>query len=158
MTVFPDGTNSAIYYDDNLRAFETADVMGRVSISAYDRIGRATSITLKPSLSSGTTYAMTYTYDPVHDDLTKIDNGTAKITRGYDSLHRMVAEEVEVPAGTVIGTIGYGYDNASKVLNITYPVGTAPFPQAIYTYDSLGRPVEVDYGVSPATKRSGMLP
>src|SRR5207249_11824428 len=69
MTVFPDGTNSTVYYDDDLRAFEKADMMGRVSISAYDTIGRVTSVTLKPSLSSSTTYVVTYGYDSIHDDL-----------------------------------------------------------------------------------------
>ena len=110
MTVFPDSTDanmrySLLYYDDNLRAFQTVDVIGRVSVSAYDAIGRVTSFTLKPSLSTvcpTNCYVATYGYDSVHDDLKTIDNGTAKITRGYDSLHRLVAEKLEVPAGTVI--------------------------------------------------------
>src|SRR3989442_13603360 len=74
MTVFPDGTYSLVYYDDNLRAFQTVDVMGRVTVSAYDNMGRVTSTTLQPSLGascSGTPNPCiaSYTYDLVHDDL-----------------------------------------------------------------------------------------
>ncbi len=326
LTIFPDGTNASVYYDDNLRPFQTVDVMGRVSVSSYDNLGRLTSTVLKPSLTSppvtvidrylnpisgtstyyntwdsvtgagtgdcstsqhfgcvndgaapddATTYVSTattsekeshlmedlsipagytdidvtwearcqktqsqsggqishlvretdgtaeedvgpnneftcpngswstftffmeqspgggewtpaeinalecgyqsstdvspaprvtnvrcrvqvtypgyttrYSYDPVHDDLKTIDNGTANISWGYDSLHRMVAEKLEVPAGTSVGTVGYGYDAAGKVLNITYPMGAAPYPEAVYTYDSLGRASQVDYGGS----------
>ncbi len=148
MTVFPDGTNSIIYYDDNLRAFEKVDVMGHVSISAYDSIGRVTSMTLKPTLSSSTTYVVAFGYDPVHDDILTIDNTTAKITRTYDSLHRMLTEKLDVPSSSPLftGTITYAYDSAGKVTSITYPVSGNP--QAVYTYDSLGRPIEVDYGGS----------
>ncbi len=160
MTVFPDSTDAAprysvVYYDDNVRAYTTIDLMGRAAVSAYDVLGRVTSVTLKPALSTvcpTSCYTMTYGYDSVHDDLLTVDNTTAKITYAYDSLHRVKTETLNVPSGgSAIGTITYTYDNAGKVADIQYPVsGTAQ--HAVYAYDSLGRPVEVDYGALPATK------
>src|SRR6266545_389249 len=117
-----------------------------------------TSVTLKPSLGSSCSgtpnpCVVTYTYDLTHDDLLIVDNGTAKITYAYDGLHRVKTERLDVPSSnpTYTGTIAYAYDNASKVTSITYPVGGSP--QAVYTYDSLGRPIQVDY----AGARSAVL-
>jgi len=149
MTVFPDGTYSVVYYDDNLRAYQTVDLMGRVAVSAYDSLGRVTSVTMKPSLSSGTSYVATYGYDPVHDDLLTVDNITAKVTYTYDSLHRVKTERLDVPSSSPVfaGTVTYTYDNASKVTDIQYPAGLNSM-HAVYVYDSLGRIGEVDYGGS----------
>jgi len=148
MSIFPDVTNSTVYYDDNLRPFENVDVMGRVSISGYDKLGRLISVTVKPSLLSSTTYMVSYGYDSVHDDLVTIDNGTAKVTRAYDGLHRLKTEELDVPSGgTVIGTLAYQYDSAGKLSDIQYPGGLNTL-HASYVYDSLGRPIEVDLGTS----------
>ena len=158
MTVFPDSTDAAkrysvVYYDDNLRAFETVDVMGRAAVSSYDSIGRVNSVKLKPTISTDCApnpCVVTYGYDSVHDDLQTIDNGTAKITRLYDSLHRMTQETLQIPpSGSEFSKwIAYQYDNASKVTDIQYPTGN----HAVYKYDSLGRPTEIDYGFPPATK------
>src|SRR2546427_3958849 len=125
------------------------DAAGRVAILAYDNLGRVSSQTLKPSVSSGTTYVASYAYDPVHGDLIIIDNVTAKITWTYDSLHRLKTEKLDVPssAPTFTGTITYSYDGASKVTDIQYPAGLNSL-HAAYNFDSLGRPVEVDYGGS----------
>ncbi len=157
MTVFPDSTDAAmryslIYYDDNLRAFQTVDVMGRVAVSTYDSIGRVTSVKLKPSVSTDCTgtpnpCVVTYYYDPIHDDLLTIDNTTAKITRTYDSLHRLKQDFLDVPTSppAFSGVVTYTYDNAGKVTNMQYPVSSQA---VVYVYDSLGRVREVDYGAN----------
>jgi len=162
MTVFPDVTNSTGYYDDNLRPLETVDVMGRIAVSAYDNIGRVTSVTLKPSLGTDCAGAPNpcvakYNYDPVHGDLLSIDNVTANVTRTYDSLHRMITETLRVPSSnpTFTGTVTYTYDNASKVIGITYPISGNPY--AYYIYDSLGRPREVGYWASGAGQGQGVF-
>lgn len=154
MTVFPDSTDadkrySTVYYDDNLRAYTAVDVMGRASVSAYDYTGRVISVTLKPTLSTvcpTNCYSVAYVYDPVHDDLQTIDNGTAKITRFYDSLHRMTQETLQIPPSGSEFSKWYTiqYDNAGKLTDIMYPTGE----HAIYKYDSLGRTQEVDYANS----------
>ena len=154
ITVFPDGTYALVYYDDNLRAFESVDSMGRASISTYDSLGRVTAVTLKPSLSTSCSgnpnpCVVTYVYDPVHDDLLTVDNTTAKITRTYDGLHRIKTEKLDVPSSnpTFTGTITYSFDNASRITDIQYPAGLNSL-HAVYTYDSLGRTQQLDYGGS----------
>src|SRR2546422_887480 len=148
----PDGTYSVAYYDDNLRAFQTVDVMGRVAVSTYDSIGRVTSVKLKPSISTDCAVTpnpcvVTYFYDPIHGDLLTIDNTTAKITRTYDSLHRLKQEILDVPTSPPAfeGVVTYTYDNDGKVTNMQYPVSSQA---VVYVYDSLGRVREVDYGAN----------
>ncbi|OLE76291.1 hypothetical protein AUG19_03205 [archaeon 13_1_20CM_2_54_9] len=171
MTVFPDSTDAAmryslVYYDDNLRPFQTVDVMGRVAVSTYDSIGRVTKVSLRAPPAT-TTYDTFYDYDS-HDDLLVIQNGTvngnraatgtATITRTYDSLHRMKTEELRIPStGTAEfdKTVTYAYDNASKVATITYPISGNPY--AYYIYDSLGRVKEAGYNSGGVGLGQGVL-
>jgi RHS repeat-associated protein len=157
MTVFPDGTYSLVDYDDNLRPFRTVDQMGRVATEGYDSLGRVVKSSLKASPSASTTYDTFYDYDPVHDDLLVVQNGTvnsnratgeAKLTWTYDGLHRVKTERLEAPANSPAfnRTVSYDYDRADRILNITYPMSGSP--KAVYAYDTLGRPAQVDYGGS----------
>ena len=52
MTVYPDGGYAVVDYDDNLRAFRTTDVMGRVATDTFDSLGRVIKSSLKASSSA----------------------------------------------------------------------------------------------------------
>jgi len=96
-------------------------------------------------------YVTLYSYDPVQDDLLSIDNITSKVTRTYDSLHRLKTETFVMSpvlsAPEFTGTLTYQYDHAGKVTDVQYPAGLGSL-HAVYVYDPLGRVQEVDYGGS----------
>lgn len=164
MTVFPDGTYSVVYYDDNLRPYRTVDVMGITANFSYDSLGRVAAFSLKAP--SGSSYDTLYKYDSAHDDLLTVENGTinwvagtgtAKLMYTYDSLHRVKTEALNVETSpTFAGTVTYAYDDAGKVTDIQYPAAFGGW-HAAYAYDSLGRPTEVDFGSSSPYPRYALL-
>ncbi len=134
--LYPDGTNSTVAYDNDVRFSVETDRMGRVTTLAYDNLGRIKSASVQ-NAPGATSYTATYAYDG-SDNLAIIDNGTARVYRVFDGLRRMTQEWLN--DGTYNLSMKYQYDAAGKVLGLTYPDGL----QVSYLYDTLGRPVEVD--------------
>ncbi len=136
--LYPDGTNSTMAYDNEVRLARETDRMGRVTTIAYDALGRIKSTSVQNAAGT-TAYTATYTYDG-SDNLAILDNVTARVYRVFDGLHRMTQEWLN--DGTYNLSMKYQYDAAGKVLGLTYPDGV----QVAYQYDTLGRASEVDLG------------
>jgi len=150
VTIDPLGKASLVSYDDNLREVSRTDVMGRVLETTYDINGRVTRLRLKPSAESGTFYDATYGYDAA-DNLASIKNVTSSVYRQFDALHRLTREYLAMPASCPTSCVSnlsvqYAYDAANRVTDLTYQDGTT---RAVYTYDSLSRPIQVDFGSTP---------
>lgn len=141
----PDGATSSQTYDNDLRPSASTDAMGRVAVITYvssgfgDGMGWVSNVALKPNKDSPTSYNTGYTYDVLGNRLT-ISNGTATITRHYDSRSRMDVESLTVDAQSFTTT--YMYDAASHLQGISYPESRGT---AAYKYDSLGRPSGVTW-------------
>lgn len=140
LAVYPNGRFASLAYDENLRAFQRTDEMGRMQTLSYDVLGRVIRSSLKDTASSSTTYDTVFQYD-TGGNLYYIDNGTTQISRVFDSRHRMTQETFQTVVGsTTILIMTYAYDAAGRVTQVWYPNRFS----AIYRYDSMGRPMEVN--------------
>jgi RHS repeat-associated protein len=105
-----------------------------VSTYSYDALNRVSGVTF-----SDTTPTITYLYDDItagnfgKGRLTKITDGTGNTTYKYDILGRLIQKTQTT--GTVVKTIGYGYDALGRMSSITYPSGKV----LTYTFDVQGR-------------------
>ncbi|KQQ96361.1 hypothetical protein ASF72_01490 [Arthrobacter sp. Leaf141] len=113
----------AFTYDDWARPKTATDGRGITLTYTYDAVGRLTGTSF-----SGTTPAVSYTYNDNGQPLTRVDaNGTTTFT--YDQMGRLTSR-VNTAGG---GTISYGYDKASNLVSTTDSRGTTT-----YTFDTSG--------------------
>lgn len=156
------GQSTKYHYDDINRIVTVTDPLTRTQSYAYDLVGNTTIITDARGLTttygydnayqllninyhdSGTgttTPNVSYTYNSrgLRDSMT---DGTGTSYYIYDSLNRLTSYENGAGA-----TVGYGYDNASRILSITYP-GTSH--TVTRGYDDANRLTSVTDWLSPS--------
>jgi RHS repeat-associated protein len=112
-------------YDEAGRRSSRIDGNLDETVYSYDVLGRLTSI----NYTVGTP-DVTFTYDELGNRLTRVD-GTGTTTYSYDALYRTT--EIEDGASNVVG---YDYDEAGRLIELTYPGGT---DSVAYGYDEAGR-------------------
>jgi RHS repeat-associated protein len=109
------------------------DAAGTTSYG-YDTAGRLIDVT---NSTAGVKAAVSYNSMSLVD---KIVYGTSGNTRNfsYDSLHRVVGDELKTPSGTSIGKVAYGWDaNGNEISKTT--TGFAGSAANSYTYDLADR-------------------
>ncbi len=117
-------------YDNLDRLTSESTPQGSISY-AYDSAGRQTSMTVtgQPQVS--------YTYDNA-SRLTQISQSSSTTSFSYDNANRRTSRTL--PNGVVVS---YGYDNDSRLTGITYQFGSNTLGNLTYSYDQLGRRVQV---------------
>ncbi|MGI5239197.1 LamG-like jellyroll fold domain-containing protein [Dactylosporangium sp. CA-139066] len=128
----PSGGSSFTYTADGLMASRT-DAAGTTTYG-YDTADRLSSVT---NASAG--LAATLAYNNL-SQVKSIVYGTGADTRsfGYDTLHRLVTDELKTPGGASVGKITYGYDaNDNETSKAT--AGFAGAASNTYTYDLADR-------------------
>jgi RHS repeat-associated protein len=117
-------------YDDLDRVASEMTDRGTIAYT-YDAAGRreTSTITGQPPV--------VYTYDDA-DRLKTITQGTTATALEYDDAGRRVL--LTLPNGT---STAYAYDAASQMASITYKAGAVTLGDLSYTYDAIGRRVEV---------------
>ncbi|HTJ34948.1 MAG TPA: LamG-like jellyroll fold domain-containing protein [Dactylosporangium sp.] len=128
----PSGSSTFTYTADALVA-SRADAAGTTTYG-YDTADRLSSVT-----NAGAGLAATLSYNNL-SQVKSILYGTGGDTRsfGYDTLHRLVTDELKTAGGASVGKIGYGYDaNDNETSKTT--TGFAGAAANIYTYDLADR-------------------
>ncbi|WP_412126550.1 DNRLRE domain-containing protein [Streptomyces xinghaiensis] len=128
----PSGTAS-FGYDEEGRLTGRTDAAGQATFG-YDAAGR-----LRTAADPLTQATQTYGYDAA-SRLTSIGYGTSGATRSlaYDALDRLTSDTLEAPGGTATASVGYAYDDASRLTGRT-TTGTAGSGSQSYGYDRAGR-------------------
>ena len=125
-------TNSTYDAAGNLKT--STDARSKVSSYSYDALNRVTGVTF-----SDTTPTLGYLYDDItlgnfgKGRLTKITDATGNTTYKYDIQGRLIQKTQTT--GTVVKTIGYGYDTVGRMSSMTYPSGKV----LSYGFDVQGR-------------------
>ena len=125
-------TNSTYDAAGNLKT--STDARSKVSSYSYDALNRVTGVTF-----SDTTPTLGYLYDDItlgnfgKGRLTKITDATGNTTYKYDIQGRLIQKTQTT--GTVVKTIGYGYDTVGRMSSMTYPSGKV----LSYAFDVQGR-------------------
>jgi RHS repeat-associated protein len=127
----PDRGVTVYRYDPAGDLIETTD--GRGQTIAFDRdiLGRLTAKrpTGQPAQN------VTYTYDSVRTgSLSAIADASGTTTYGYDHRGNVTSKAVAI-AGAFAASIGYAYDRADRIVQVTYPSGKI----VDYARDGLGR-------------------
>ncbi|WP_318212927.1 LamG-like jellyroll fold domain-containing protein [Streptomyces sp. SJL17-1] len=127
-TAGPSGDSSFAYNGDGLMTSRT-DASGTTTYG-YDTDGR-----LRTAADASTGTALTYTYD-VDDRVKQIDYGAggSRRTFSYDALERVTEDRLTSPAGKVLSSIAYGWDeNGNETSKTT--TGVVGAATHTYTYD-----------------------
>ncbi|MFI1291034.1 LamG-like jellyroll fold domain-containing protein [Streptomyces sp. NPDC020792] len=124
----PSGTSSFSYDGDGAMT-SRKDASG-TSTFGYDSAGR-----MKTVNDGATGTAMTHSYD-VTSKVTQIDYGTGKAGRtfSYDALERLTGDKLTSPAGKVLSSTAYGWDDNDNLTSKT-TTGVAGASANTYTYD-----------------------
>lgn len=127
-------------YDGNGNVLTATDRKGQNVTYAYDALNRIASATFADG------HVVSYTWDGgnrltiVQDTVGGVSN---TITRTYDGLDRLTEEQV-VQASSIIGTVDYTYDAASRRATMTVS-GQSP---VTYTWDNANRLTQIVQGTS----------
>ncbi|MFE1925258.1 polymorphic toxin-type HINT domain-containing protein [Streptomyces asoensis] len=120
---------------------ESADALGNVNRTAYDRLGRAVTATAPSYTAPGSTKTVAPTVTSTYDALGNVTESTdplGRVTRfRYDRQNRVTVKDVPVGTGDERGQWKYTYTRTGEVLSVTDPNGA----RAETTYDDLDRPV-----------------
>ncbi|MHB8744502.1 MAG: RHS repeat-associated core domain-containing protein [Sulfuricaulis sp.] len=116
-------------YDGLDRLTSETTAQGTVSYS-YDAANRRTQMTV-PGQS-----AISYAYDNANR-LTTLTQGTNTVSLSYDNANRRTT--LTLPNGI---TMNYGYDNANQLTGITYKNGSTVLGDLGYVYDNAGRRIQ----------------
>jgi RHS repeat-associated protein len=117
-------------YDSLDRLTSETTPQGSISYS-YDAANRRTSMTV-----SGQT-PVSYTWDNANR-VTQITQGSSGTSIAYDAANRR--SSVTLPNNIVVS---YSYDSASRLGGLTYQLGGTTLGTLSYTYDSMGRKIQV---------------
>lgn len=130
----PDTGTTANTYDAAGNLITATDARGAVTTYTYDALNRVTQI---GAALSGSTQTTTFQYDSgphAIGRLSRISDGAAVTTYGYNSKGRLSSKTQQMSGGLQL-TTSYAYDSAGRLSQVTYPSG-----QTInYSYDSQGR-------------------
>ena len=125
------GSTTLAYNADGLPTSRT-DASGTTSYS-YDSHDLLTTVT---DALTGT--VQSYHYNKLNQ-VSSINEGSGDIRNfGYDDLHRLTSDQVQTAAGTVVSSIGYGYD-ANSNLTSKNTTGFGSATANTYTYDQANR-------------------
>jgi RHS repeat-associated protein len=124
------GGTIAEVFDNFDRLISETTAQGFISYT-YDLAGRRTSMAVsgQPQVN--------YTYDNA-DRLTQITQGTSTIGFSYDAANRR--STLTLSNGV---NVSYTYDNDSRAIGITHKFNTNVLGNLAYSYDSLGRRLQV---------------
>ncbi|MFI0163383.1 polymorphic toxin-type HINT domain-containing protein [Streptomyces sp. NPDC017095] len=128
-------------YDTFGAVTESADALGNVNRTAYDRLGRPVTETAPAYTAPGSTDTVaptvTHTYDAL-GNVTESTDPLGRVTRyQYDRQNRLTVKDVPVGTGDERGQWTYTYTRTGEILSVTDPNGA----RAETTYDDLDRPV-----------------
>jgi len=138
-------------YDAGNRMTQAVDSAGGTITEAYDNLDRLTmETTPEGSISYGYDLAgrrismtvagqpqVNYSYDDANR-LTQIAQGTSTVSFGFDNANRR--STLTLSNGV---NMSYSYDNDSRVTGITYKFNAATLGNLSYSYDSLGRRMQM---------------
>ncbi|MFF4990180.1 polymorphic toxin-type HINT domain-containing protein [Streptosporangium saharense] len=128
-------------YDSAGRRTHVMDAEGRTTTTAFDRLGRTTSVTGAPYTPPGgggaLTPATSYAYDAAGRITTFTDPRGSAWTTQYDALGNRVRVVEPGPNGQPGGQWTYEYDTVGELLKSVDPTGA----QTQATYDGLGRQI-----------------
>jgi len=133
----PLSRETAYDYDDAGRRTSRLDANAVTTTYTYDVVDRLTGINY-----GDTTPDVTFTYDELGNRLTMVD-GTGTTEYNYDELYRRTS--IEDGQNNVVG---YDYDDAGRLVELTYPGGT---DSVTYDYDDAGRLTDVTDWLSNVT-------
>ena len=132
---YPDSTSIEFAYDDNGNMISKIDQNGNMTLFEYDSLSRLVNKTY-PSTERGVVHVL-FEYDDAGNLLSSNSSGVV-ISYLYDARNRVLQESFSV-AGA-INSVGYSYDNASRIIGLTYPDDSF----VDYLYDGLGRISSID--------------
>ena len=134
----PDGSTVGTVYSGNCTT--VTDEAGKNRESCTDGLGRVTSVIENPG---GLGYTTSYTYDPLDDLVSILQNGSRQRNFSYDSLSHLTQS-----VNPESGTITYSYDANGNVLSRVAPLenqtGSSTVTTA-YAYDALNRLTSKSY-------------
>ena len=133
LTASGSGGSTTYGYNGDGQAASVADAAGTTSYT-YDNAGRL--VTLADP-ATGTTAA--YSYNP-DSQVSAISYGPGNDSQsfGYDSQRRLASDRLKASTGTVVASVGYGYNADGQVASET-STGLASPASSTYTYDEAGR-------------------
>jgi RHS repeat-associated protein len=133
-------SENILAYDASNRAIKVQDGRGVQSTTAYDVLGRPTSLTKDGEAS------VSYAYDPAN--LTsKTSSKGLSVVKTMDGLGRVMSVKTMDATSTVIGAwTQYGYDIQGRLCSTTdSPSSGTPRNPTSSTFDALDRPVIITY-------------
>jgi RHS repeat-associated protein len=119
----PDSGTAVYQYNPQGKVTSITDGNGIVTNLAYDNAGRL----LSKQYPASTGENISYTWDSTAGGnngkgrITEIDDASGSVKWSYDKLGRIV-QETKTTAG-IAYTIGYAYDSAGNISQVTYPSG-----------------------------------
>ncbi len=145
---YPDGTMERWGYSLGGELISYTNRSGQTKAIAYNLASQPISETWTEAAGAADAPvlppAVHYTYDD-SGRLATLDNGHAKLSYTYDNLSRMASETMDLSsiiAGGPKQTIGYGYDEFSRLARVQYPDDTTVHRD----YDSSDRLTSVRAG------------
>ena len=127
----PNSHVTSTTYDDDERPLVVTKANGDTFTHTYDSVGQKG---LPSSTTDGNSHSTTFTYDGLNRKTgASYADGTSE-SWTYDAASHL-ASHIDGKSQT----ISYGYDNASQLTTVTYPVGTGAGTGISYTYDVAGR-------------------
>lgn len=146
---YPDGRWLEFGYDENGRKIRTADGSGFEVNYEYDSRGRLSAINhsgdhLNARRGAGDGLITAYSFDAA-GRVTRQDAGNGSYTiYGYDEGNKLASLANHDPAGTIVSSYNYTYDELGRRTNMTTLMGTYS-----YTYDAADRLTSVS---TPASR------
>jgi RHS repeat-associated protein len=131
----PDSGITDYVYNALGKPTQITDARAVVTNLSYDSSGRR----LTKQYPAATSENVTYTWDSTASGnkgigrITKVEDQSGSIEWSYDALGRKIVEKKTT--ASIVYTIGYAFDTADNVTEITYPSGRI----VSYARDSLGR-------------------
>ncbi|MCA8960566.1 MAG: RHS repeat protein, partial [Planctomycetes bacterium] len=137
LTTYADGTfEQYVVYDDNHNLLGKIDARGNVVVNFFDELDRLESraITKAPG-TIGSNFEQ-FEYDGM-SRVVSAANNDATVWRAYDSLSKVVREEIGFGSAPTSGVISqFDFDGNGNLTSIAYPGGR----NVSITRDALGRP------------------
>jgi RHS repeat-associated protein len=153
----PDTGTTNYTYDAAGNRSSRTDARGVITTYTYDALNRLTSINY-PNNSLD----VQYTYDArpgitgcyLVGRLAKMTDSTGSTRYCYDARGNVVSKTIVISAQNIVGTVGYAYDLADRLMTVTYPVGGS----VSYTRDADGRIATVSKSGTPIVTAINYLP
>jgi RHS repeat-associated protein len=145
----PDTGSTTKTYDALGNVATSTDANGKTAAYTYDGLNRVTNIAYTGGASVGFTYDQG-TYGKGH--LTTLTDPTGTTTWTYD-IHGRVTQKQQY-TGSVVLTVGYGYDSYGRLSTLTYPSGRT----VTVAYDAAGRVSSLSEGVASIIAAVGYMP